>query len=378
MKIGLLNNLYAPYNRGGAEKVVERLKNDLSNLGHQVFVVTTTPEETRADNQNHVYYLASNYYYLNQLPLALKFIWQLGNLINLKKQSEIKKIIETEKPDLIISHNLMGLGFLTPKLIKKLGIKYVQVLHDIQLLHPSGLMYYGHEKIINSLSAKIYQLTTRCLFKSPILIVSPSHWLLDLYSQKGFFRNSKKIILRNPQPELATTQPKPTKDDSYFKFLYVGQIEDYKGIMFLLKTFGQIKNGKIKLIIVGDGSQMAKAKTIIQNDKRVTFLGAKDSAGVQEAMSSCQALIMPSLVYENSPNVILEARLANLPVIASNLGGIPELIKDFGGLLFTPNSMVNLKVKMEEIINNYSDYKNHLPTIKTQTINYGQEIINNL
>ena len=377
MKISLLNNLYAPYNRGGAEKVVERLKSDLEILGHQVFVITTTPEDFKIDEANRIYYLPSNYYYLNSWPATLRFLWQLGNLFSFQKEAEINRILQAEKPDLIIGHNLMGLGFLTPQLIKKLKISYVQILHDIQLLHPSGLMNYGQEKIINTLPAKVYQLITRYLFKSPALIVSPSRWLLDLYTQKGFFKNSKKIVLRNPQPKDTSNQTSGAPTNDYFKFLYVGQIETYKGILFLLETFKSIENERIKLIIIGDGSQMEKAKAITQDDHRFEFLGAKDSAGVQVAMNSCQALIMPSLVYENSPNVILEASHCNLPVLASNLGGIPELIQEFGGLLFTPNSITDLKTKMEEIISNYSNYKNKA-FIDDKVTDYGQEIINNL
>ena len=78
----------------------------------------------------------------------MRLIWHLGQFAQPFRNNQLKKILQTEKPDLIISHNLLGLGWRLPIIIKRLKITHHHVLHDIQLLHPSGLLMISQEKII--------------------------------------------------------------------------------------------------------------------------------------------------------------------------------------------------------------------------------------
>ena len=73
-------------------------------------------------------------------------------------------------------------------LIKILKIKHVHILHDIQLIHPSGLMFYGQEEKIEKWSIKIYLKITRFLFSSPDYVISPSKWLLHMHDKNNFFK----------------------------------------------------------------------------------------------------------------------------------------------------------------------------------------------
>ena len=79
---------------------------------------------------------------------------------------KVKSILKKEKPDVVMTHNLKGVGYLIPKVIKGMGLKYVHTLHDIQLIHPSGLMIHGREQQINSIFAKLYVSVCRWLFGS--------------------------------------------------------------------------------------------------------------------------------------------------------------------------------------------------------------------
>ena len=131
----------------------------------------------------------------------------------------------------------MGIGFLTPLAIKNLKIKHLHIAHDIQLIHPSGLMYYGKERIINSFFAKIYANLCRLLFGSPDAVIFPSRWLKDLYINRKFFVKSKINVLPNPV-EAAAGQF--GERSVIFKFLFLGQIEKHKGVFlsFSLLSFG--------------------------------------------------------------------------------------------------------------------------------------------
>jgi glycosyltransferase involved in cell wall biosynthesis len=352
MKIALANNLYYPYNRGGAETVIKKMVTDLRAQNHEVILFTLHPkkdaplEKIRISTEDgiKIYRLASNYFRLAEFNPLKKIFWHLGNIFSWEKTAAIKKILIEEKPELIITHNLMGLGFQLPRAIKKLNIHHEHYLHDIQLLHPSGLMMFGEEWRVDSFSAKIYQHFTRNAFNSPAKVISPSDWLLKEHLKRGFFKDSTKEVKKSNiiEDKTAISQREnnlqPTKN-----FLFVGQIEDHKGIILLVATFKKALRTKpdIYLTIAGDGSLLEEAKKIAKKNTHIEFRGRVDNSEIKSLMATSAYLIVPSLCYENSPTTIYEAHSVGLPVIAANIGGIPEIIKA-GDRLFQPGDIDDL------------------------------------
>jgi len=94
---------------------------------------------------------------------------------------------------------------------------------------------------------------------------------------------------------------------------------------------------------------MNKVKKISQNDTRIEIIGKKTREEIIEKLTEVDCLIVPSLCYENSPTVIYEAKHFDLPIIASDLGGIPELLttNDF---LFEPKNEDDLINKINTFI----------------------------
>ncbi|MFA4942180.1 MAG: glycosyltransferase [Patescibacteria group bacterium] len=366
MKIGVLNSLYPPYHRGGAEVVTSILVSDLEKLGHEVFVITTSPEKSYSEN--NIYYLKSKYYHLNKMPLPLRLFWQINNLFNFQKRNQVKKIINQRKPDLIITNNLMGLGLKLPRLFKKQKIKQIHIIHDIQLLHPSGLMFYQQEKIIDSPLAKKYQQLTKDLMGSPEVIICPSNWLLELHQRRGFFPVSRTKVIPNP---IKTNHSVDTSNRDKNSFLAVGLVSKAKGSDILIEAFNKLP--ELKLTIVGDGDYLMEAKKIAHQN--ITFLGRLENNQIQELMLKSSALIVPSLCYENSPTVIYEAIGSKLPAIGSNLAGIAELINEYGGLLFKPGDADDLIQKIQYFTDNYERLSQDFPKKPLPPDNYAAEII---
>ncbi len=349
MKIAILNNLYYPFNRGGAESVIREMVSNFKRNGHEVFLITTKPgnEKTPENNEDKIYYLNSAYYDLAKKTLVSKLLWQALNLFSSNQVNKIKTILKTEKPDLIMTHNLMGLSFKTPLLIKKLGIKHEHYLHDIQLLHPSGLMIFGKERILNNIFSKSYQFFTRRFFNAIEKVVSPSRWLANLHLEKGFFR--KENISVKPLVDKITVAENYLDEALREKncFLFVGQIESHKGIILLIEAFKKAltANPEISLIIIGDGRLLENAKKMAQDFSQIKFLGRLNSEEVAREMKKSAYLIIPSLCYENSPMTIYEAHNNNLPIIAANIGGIPEALKETD-ILFKPGDENDLTQKI--------------------------------
>jgi glycosyltransferase involved in cell wall biosynthesis len=363
MKIGIMHNLYGQYSHGGAETVAERMINDLRATGEEVFLITTKPPKAAipaagdTPKDLKIYYLNSVFYNLDKIPIAGRLFWHVNNVFSFKKSRKIKKILTEEKPDLVITHNLMGLGFLTPLAIKKLKIKHYHFLHDIQLIHPSGLMIYGQENKINGSGAQAYQALTRALFASPAKIISPSRWLLNMHIERGFFKDSEieiKPLDLKFTPAAATNNEKTAASEQangLIRFLFLGQIEKQKGIFLLVEAFKKISDAKARLTIIfrNTAGQSAALKKIIGDDKRIEVLGPLAFLEANKIMAACDCLIVPSLCYENSPSVIYGAHANGLKIIASDIGGIPEIMAP-GDVLFRPGDEEDLKRKINEFI----------------------------
>lgn len=328
MKILLAHNLYEPYAKGGAEKVVQEMINSFLIDNHELILITTKPKvknkeiEIKTENNLKIYYFPSAYYNLSKINKAFRLFWHLSNFYNPKRKNHYQTIISQEKPDLVITHNLIGLGFFLLNLIKKTKIDHQHFLHDIQLLHPSGLMMLGKEKMINSCLAKLYQKFTKTYFTATNKIISPSNWLLQEHLSRGFFSGKETEI--KPFKNLIVIDDIKNENKN---FLFVGQLEKHKGIIFLINAFKKLESHDSKLTIIGSGSDEKEARKLAQTDNRIIFLGKMTAIEVKAEMQKHDALIVPSLCYENSPTVIYEAQETKLRVIAANIGGIKEIIQ---------------------------------------------------
>ena len=326
MKIVIINNLFPPFERGGAEALALKQAAELTEAGHRIILITTKPSGSQPSSvyrEMPVFHLDSHYLDLAGWPFFLRSFWHLANVFSWRKFLKIKRILIDQKPDMVITHNLMGVGFMTPLAIKQTKTRHEHWLHDIQLIYPSGLMIVNQEKKTRGLSARLYQCLNRQFFSSPAKIISPSRWLMSEHRQRGFFsKSSLEISGRQPSHELNTAN----RNQVAKKLLFVGQLEEHKGVGLLIKAFKNIKDPSLSLEIVGNGRHQKKFEKLADEDRRIIFTGRLAPTQVLNKMKDKDLLVVPSLCYENSPTVIHEAHEANLAVLASNLGGIPEIL----------------------------------------------------
>lgn len=129
--------------------------------------------------------------------------------------------------------------------------------------------------------------------------------------------------------------------------LYVGRLSYEKGLTSLIEAislFNESEKENIIVIIVGDGPMKSELQKEIlrRNLNCFSFLGFQNLDIVSLWMSASDLLCLPSL-NEGCPNVIIEALSSGKPVVASKIGGIPELVKDgINGFLFNSNNSIQL------------------------------------
>lgn len=346
MRVCLIHNLYGRTARGGAERVVEIIAKELVRQGHSAFVISAAGswrENMRAflrggwsmewEGNVRVYRVATAnlapYSRLASVPTSLRLLWHLFDCFAFETRRSVRRILKQERADVVMTHNLMGLGFLLPRLIRRLGIRHIHTLHDVQLLTPSGLMMIGGKLRFPIVWALLLYEKLMCwLVGSPDVVVSPSQWLLGEHVQRGFFEKSRRVVLQNPvivtnNKSHANVRMMKTNE---FRFLYVGQLEKHKGVDVLLQAFRGADIEGVMLDIIGAGSKEKILKKYAQDLPSVVFHGFQHGEALDTFYTTADVVVIPSLVYENTPTVITEAYSHGVPVIASRVGGIPEMV----------------------------------------------------
>ena len=353
MKICIINNLYPPYARGGAEQVVKRTVEGLLKEGNEVVLITSTPDEEGVEEQKNLKIYRTrprNIFFYTQAhkhDAFSRFLWHVIDMFNFSVSKEVKRILTWEKPDIVHTHNLMGLSFLIPSTIRSLGIRHVHTVHDVQLVEPSGIILKTKENSLRytGVLTQMYTWVMKKLLGSPEVVISPSQFLLDFYKTRGFFEKSNTTLLRNPLT-LTFERSKSERKDKEFNFLYLGQVEEHKGVFLLLEAFKNIKN--TKLHIAGDGSKLGDLKELTKENNNVTYYGRVERDKLPELFSNMDVTVVPSLCYENSPTVIFESLYFGVPVLASRIEGIAELIEEGeNGFTFEAGDTMSLQEKLE-------------------------------
>ncbi|HRH23312.1 MAG TPA: glycosyltransferase family 4 protein [Candidatus Magasanikbacteria bacterium] len=335
MKICIINNIYPPYHRGGAEQVVVQTVKGLRERGHIVVVITSTPGDDEIEEKDGVKIYRINpkmsYFYTDahEHGVFSRIRWHVENIWNKRVAARVDEIFAIEKPDVVHTHNLMGLSFLIPKKIRARNIRHIHTIHDVQLVEPSGMILKTKEHSFryHGPHTWLYSSITKNLFGSPDVVISPSKFLLDFYRDRGFFGNSNCIVIRNPLTFSAESVYEK-KENAKLVLLYVGQIEYHKGITVLIDTVEKLHSDEFELHIAGGGSLLEEIKKRTEKLPHVHIHGRVEKEKLRELYKTADITVVPSLCYENSPTVIFESFSFHTPVLASKIEGIAELIEE--------------------------------------------------
>lgn len=129
--------------------------------------------------------------------------------------------------------------------------------------------------------------------------------------------------------------------------LFTGRLTIEKGVRTLLAAWGRL-NGTIPLKIAGDGPLADLVAETAERVPGIEWLGRRPKEEVVRLMQDARLLVVPSIWYEGFPMVIAEAFATGLPVVASDLGGLGEIVRgSVGGLVFAADDPVELASRME-------------------------------
>jgi glycosyltransferase involved in cell wall biosynthesis len=357
MKIGLISSLYPPYVFGGAEICVKKTAEWLMRKGHEVFVITTSPNR-KAFKENikrvEVYRISplnlyTIYNHQKQLEI-LKPIWHGIDIWNPHSYAIVKKILEKEKPDIVHIHNFKGLSLSVFSAVKNLNLPLVFTAHDYSLICPRANLLRKSARICESPSifCRAYVWVQKYLVNNkPDLVTAPSQFVIDKLKESGLFKNVRTIRL---PLGIETNDYKPEKRYETIEILYVGNLSKHKGVHVLIRAFKELKFKNVRLHIVGRGMDEKELRMMAGSDQRIIFHGFVDEEELLQMYREANVTVVPSIWYDNSPTVIYESFTNGTPVLGSRIGGIPELIEEgINGYLFEPGNAYRLKAILEHL-----------------------------
>ena len=186
-------------------------------------------------------------------------------------------------------------------------------------------------------------------------VVAPSKFIAGLYAQHGLPADRIMHLPYGLDPSRFASMPsrEARQKKSGLDVGYIGSISRHKGVNVLLDAMTHVKNPDVRVHLHGHrDSQPGFSEALVDGiaDPRVTFHGAFAPTQLGSVLARLDVLAVPSLWYENTPFSVLEALHVGLPVLASDLGGISEIVVDGqGGRLFPPGDSKALAKLIDDI-----------------------------
>lgn len=207
----------------------------------------------------------------------------------------------------------------------------------------------------HSLSVEIMKAIQYFYTKRANRVIVPSNYLKSIVSGWGIPSHKIDIVynaLREADFRISLSQAEARKEigaNSGMLMLVIARLVPWKGIDGLIKILPRF-NKETQLMVVGDGPDMPRLRNLVYSlgmGKQVIFKGQILHHRVSLYLRAADIFMLPSL-YEGLPHTILEAMIVGIPIVATNIGGIPEIIEDGKeGFLFEPGDSSGL----EKLIN---------------------------
>lgn len=358
MKILLVYNQYQE--PGGEEVVVAKERDLLAKHGHDV-------SEYRRDNDEIKQYSA-----LQRIGLVYRTVWASDSY------QQFDSLLRKIEPDVVHVHNTFPL--ISPSIFwacKKQQVPVVHTLHNYRLLCPQANFYRAGKTCEDCMGGSFWKGAVHGCYRDsrlqtvPVsLMLSVHHsrktWtsMVDRYITPTEFAKSRFVNAGFPD-ELVSVKPNFVDPDpgqrawagSYA--LFIGRISKEKGAHTLVEAWRRLPADS-ELQIVGDGPTRAQLESESAKLPNVKFMGRLPHADAVRAVKGSKMVIFPSELYETFGLGIVEANACGVPVLASRLGAMQEVVREGRtGMLFVPGDPDDLARKVAEVWDN-PDYLNKL------------------
>ncbi len=272
-----------------------------------------------------------------------------------------QSVVEDARPDLVHLHNIAHQ--LSPSILHSLkrgGRPAVQTLHDYKLICPVYVLMRNGATCEDCNGGRFYNVALkgchpggrtaglaaaaemylhRVVLKSYDavgLFICPSRFLMKKMIEFGI--DEKRLTHLPYFIPVEDYEPRPKREGYY---VFAGRLSREKGLRTLLEAASMVP--EVKLMVLGEGPLEAELKSRFGSEPWVEFRGYLGGAELRDTLSHAAFSVVPSEWYENLPLTVMESFALGVPVIASRMGGLPEMVRGGEtGLLFDPGNAEDL------------------------------------
>ncbi len=349
MKIVFISAFYHPYLMGGAEVVLKEQVEGLKERGHDVVVISTHGEKTIKEdvvNGVKVYRIPYNNLYWpyrnkNQSRIK-KMIWHIRDMYNCKAKNQVKSIVKKECPDVAFCHILCGLSVSVFDALSDCHVKIIHEIHD-QYMTCVNSNSFKHGRFCKKpcFTCSIFRKIHKWKSQKVSTVIGVSNFVLDRFIKLGYYKKSRQVVIHNAR-HFPKVEKKYWDGKRPLRIGYIGNVSRVKGVDVLVKAFLKYELNAT-LVIAGMSSDKLFMEELIRmkgSSDRIKIMGFMNS---QEFYQQVDLVVIPSVWPDTFPTVAFEACANNVPVVCSNIGGLPEIIhNDRNGLLFKPGDVGEL------------------------------------
>ncbi len=366
LNILFIASYYYPYEIGGAERMLKIHMEGLKKNGHNVSLLTLGPKAVNVKqseiNNICVYRAPIKNVYWPKDPIKQnkikKVIWHLIDIYNSRHNKDIDTIISKEKPNIIICENIAGWSpAIWKHIATKKHIPIIQITHDCAFLCTFGIMYRDGKRCIQPcLKCRFLTNSYRnnAKYVKEFVFVSKSQF--DTFQRAKFPMSSSNIIY-NAEPIKLEEKKNIWSGNRAMRLGLLATLSEAKGVLKLIKAFKLLK-GDFKLYLGGNPISEVMHQQILDEigtDKRITLCGYINSS---KFFKFIDLTIAPSLAAESFGLIAIESCAKQVPVIASNFGGLSEIIKDgINGVHCNPTDVKSIANSIQKLYDKPSLYK---------------------
>jgi glycosyltransferase involved in cell wall biosynthesis len=183
-----------------------------------------------------------------------------------------------------------------------------------------------------SAAARARTRTIRQSLSRASALVAPSKFLKSMLVRNGYAESSMRVLGYAVDEKITPASAGPPSGSKGMRFGYMGSLVPHKGPHVLVEAFRGLDWPEATLTLYGDPKthreHSLKLRELAAGDARIRFAGPYAREDIRRVHGEIDVLVAPSLWYENTPFVVLEAQAAGIPVVASRLGGLSEIVED--------------------------------------------------
>ena len=399
MKIIYLIHQFYPEFYTGTEKFILNLASMMQKAGNKVKVVTYSFYEDSFYDQARGAILWKNFVYQGLPVLALKhkqIPLELNHTLGGTGLSEMARdLIRREKPDIVHVGHPMRVSALVYAMAA-LRKPYIITLTDFFLACPKVILVTSGKTLCNGPEEgkacrhlcpelKVDYVTKRLqdakeLLSHAKLVVAPSRFLAEVF-RREFPGLEVKVINHGLNFSRLTKNEKSYTNHAPVIFCYAGSLNPHKGIHILIEAFRKISCSNALLKIYGSGPYAKELMAMARGDGRIEFCGVYSEQKTGEILSAVDVVVVPSLWYENYPLVLHEALACNVPVVATDVGGMAEKIQNgMNGFVFRLGDAQHLQAVLQKIVDDptvlnplkHNINRMMIPGIEEEAYTYGR------